>query len=207
MTAIAVFATAPRAGSSVRSGRTARLAARSSPAPARAHGITDADASERLYLVAGNEDLLRVPRFPDDAAVQPGDLFVMAILVAAPRGDAAMYRRLVVGGLLAFFLPPFIPVGEWAYRLVARNRYQAVGEQRLRRESSLNVSVRQKAIRGPGNLHLPIVSSPKNRIAAAAGFVSAMKTRVFCEKEGRMGLALNVQLYACLVLCLTRVSR
>jgi predicted DCC family thiol-disulfide oxidoreductase YuxK len=29
-----------------------------------------------------------------------------------------------VAGLLAFFLPPFAPAGEWVYRIIARNRYR-----------------------------------------------------------------------------------
>ena len=31
---------------------------------------------------------------------------------------------LVVAALLVFLLPPFVPLGEWGYRLVARNRYR-----------------------------------------------------------------------------------
>jgi predicted DCC family thiol-disulfide oxidoreductase YuxK len=90
----------------------------------RAHGITDADAAERLYLVAGQKIYSGFRAFRMMLLFNPVTYFVMAILVAAPRGEAALYRRLVVGGLLAFFLPPLIPVGEWAYRLVARNRYK-----------------------------------------------------------------------------------
>jgi hypothetical protein len=54
----------------------------------------------------------------------PVTYFAMAVLIAAPPGEAALYRRIVVATLLAFFLPPFAPVGEWVYGLVARNRYR-----------------------------------------------------------------------------------
>jgi len=54
----------------------------------------------------------------------PVTYFVIAILMGVPPGDAALYRRIVVSSLLVFFLPPFIPVGEWMYKLVARNRYR-----------------------------------------------------------------------------------
>jgi hypothetical protein len=54
----------------------------------------------------------------------PVTYFAIAILIAAPPGDAALYRRIVVAGLLAFFLPPFAPVGEWVYWLIARNRHK-----------------------------------------------------------------------------------
>ena len=54
----------------------------------------------------------------------PVTYFVITLLIGAPRGDASTYRRIVVAALLAFLLPPFVPIGEWGYRLVARNRYR-----------------------------------------------------------------------------------
>jgi predicted DCC family thiol-disulfide oxidoreductase YuxK len=90
----------------------------------RAYGISDAYAAERLYLVAGSKIYSGFRAFRMMMLFNPVTYFVMAVLVAAPPGNAATYRRIVVTGLLVFFLPPFAPVGEWLYRLVARNRYR-----------------------------------------------------------------------------------
>jgi predicted DCC family thiol-disulfide oxidoreductase YuxK len=90
----------------------------------RAHGISEADASERLYLVAGSKIYSGFRAFRMMLLFNPLTYFAMAILIAALPGEAALYRRIVVAALLAFFLPPFAPVGEWVYGLVARNRYR-----------------------------------------------------------------------------------
>ena len=90
----------------------------------RAHGISDADAAERLYLVAGEKTYSGFRAFRRMLLFNPVTYFAMAVLIAAPPANAAFYRRVVVGALLIFFLPPFVPIGEWAYRLVARNRYR-----------------------------------------------------------------------------------
>jgi predicted DCC family thiol-disulfide oxidoreductase YuxK len=90
----------------------------------RAYGISDADATQRLYLVAGTKIYSGFGAFRMMLLFNPITYFAMAVLIAAPPGDAALYRRIVVAALLIFFLPPFAPIGEWAYRLVARNRYR-----------------------------------------------------------------------------------
>ena len=90
----------------------------------RVHGISDAAAADRLYLVAGSKIYSGFRAFRAMLLFNPVTYFAIAVLIAAPRGDAALYRRIVVSGLLAFFLPPFAPVGEWVYRLIARNRYR-----------------------------------------------------------------------------------
>jgi len=90
----------------------------------RAYGISDAEASERLYLVAGSKIYSGFRAFRRMLLFNPVSYFAIAVLIAAPPGDAALYRRIVVSALLAFFLPPFAPVGEWVYRWIARNRYR-----------------------------------------------------------------------------------
>jgi predicted DCC family thiol-disulfide oxidoreductase YuxK len=90
----------------------------------RPYGISDTDASERLYLVAGSKIYSGFRAFRTMLLFNPVTYFAIAILIAAPPGDAALYRRIVVAGLLAFFLPPFAPVGEWVYWLIARNRHK-----------------------------------------------------------------------------------
>ncbi len=89
-----------------------------------AHGITDAEASERIYLVAGKKIYSGFRAFRMMLLFNPVTWFVIALLLGVPRGDASTYRRIVVAALLAFLLPPFVPIGEWGYRLVARNRYR-----------------------------------------------------------------------------------
>jgi len=90
----------------------------------REYGISDAEASERLYLVAGSKIYSGFRAFRMMLLFNPVTYFAMAVLIAAPHGEASLYRRIVVSLLLAFFLPPFAPVGEWVYRLIARNRYR-----------------------------------------------------------------------------------
>jgi predicted DCC family thiol-disulfide oxidoreductase YuxK len=90
----------------------------------RPYGISDRDAAARLYLLAGQKIYSGFAAFRMMLLFNPITYFVIATLIAAPRGEAALYRRIVVGGLLAFFLPPFTPVGERVYRLIARNRYR-----------------------------------------------------------------------------------
>src|SRR5262249_60215406 len=87
-----------------------------------AHGITDAEASERIYLVAGKKIYSGFRAFRMMLLFNPVTYFVIAVVIGAPRGDASTYRRIVVAALLAFLLPPFVPIGEWGYRLGARNR-------------------------------------------------------------------------------------
>src|SRR5262249_43787832 len=91
---------------------------------ARAYGISDADAAERLYLVAGSKIYSGFRAFRTMLLFNPVTYFVIAVLIAAPPGEAPLYRRIVVSALLAFFLPPFAPVGEWVYRCIARNLYR-----------------------------------------------------------------------------------
>jgi predicted DCC family thiol-disulfide oxidoreductase YuxK len=89
-----------------------------------AHGISDVEASERLYLVAGATIYSGFSAFRRMLLFNPLTYFAMAILIATPPGDASLYRRIVVSALLIFFLPPLIPVGERVYRVIARNRYR-----------------------------------------------------------------------------------
>lgn len=90
----------------------------------RVHGITDDQAAERLYLVTESKIYSGFRAFRMMLLFNPVTYFLIAALIAAPQGEAALYRRVVVSGLLAFFLPPFAPIGEWVYRMVARNRYR-----------------------------------------------------------------------------------
>jgi predicted DCC family thiol-disulfide oxidoreductase YuxK len=90
----------------------------------REHGISDAEASERLYLIAGSQIYSGFRAFRTMLLFNPVTYFAMAVLIAAPPGAASLYRRILVAGLLAFFLPPLVPVGEWVYRMIARNRYR-----------------------------------------------------------------------------------
>jgi predicted DCC family thiol-disulfide oxidoreductase YuxK len=90
----------------------------------RAYGISDAGASERLYLVAGSKIYSGFRAFRMMLLFNPVTYVAMAVLIAAPPGEAALYRRIVVTGLLLFFLPAFAPAWEWVYRVVARNRYR-----------------------------------------------------------------------------------
>ena len=90
----------------------------------RAYGISDADAAERLYLVAGSKIYSGFRAFRMMLLFNPVTYLAMAALIAAPPGDATLYRRIVVTGLLMFFLPAFAPAGEWVYRAIARNRYR-----------------------------------------------------------------------------------
>src|SRR5262249_37727137 len=90
----------------------------------RAYGISDADASERLYLVTERKIYSGFRAFRAMLLFNPITYFTIAVAIAAPRGEAALYRRIVVTALLAFFLPPFTPVGERVYGWIARNRYR-----------------------------------------------------------------------------------
>lgn len=90
----------------------------------RERGIADADAVERLYLLDGAKVYSGFRAIRRMLLFNPLTYFAIAVAVAAPPADAALYRRIVVSALLVFFLPPFIPVGEWGYRWIARNRYR-----------------------------------------------------------------------------------
>jgi predicted DCC family thiol-disulfide oxidoreductase YuxK len=93
----------------------------------KAFGISDAAASEQVYLVAGKKVYSGFRAIRRMLLFNPLTYFAIAFLIGAPRGDFAyltIYRRVVVALLLAVLLPPFLPIGERLYRLVARNRYK-----------------------------------------------------------------------------------
>jgi len=91
----------------------------------REHGISDADATERVYLVAGTNIYGGFRAIRMMLLFNPITYLAMATALAAPGAGAALYRRIAVTLLLVFFL--FTPLGEWGYRLVAQNRRRLGG--------------------------------------------------------------------------------
>ena len=88
----------------------------------REHGISDEEASDRVYLVTGSKIYSGYRAFRMMLLFNPVTYFAIATLIALPGGGAVLYRRIVVAALLVFFLAT--PLGERAYRIVARNRYR-----------------------------------------------------------------------------------
>ena len=86
----------------------------------RERGISDAEARERVYLVTETKTYGGFRAIRMMLLFNPITYLAMAALIAAAPGNAALYRRIAVAVLLVFFL--ITPLGEWGYRLVARNR-------------------------------------------------------------------------------------
>jgi predicted DCC family thiol-disulfide oxidoreductase YuxK len=87
-------------------------------------GIGNEALARRLHLVVGGRVYQGFRAFQMMLLYNPVTYLVMTALIAAPRGEAPLYRRIVVTALLAFFFPLFRPVGEAVYDLVARNRHR-----------------------------------------------------------------------------------
>ncbi len=87
-------------------------------------GISDAALSRRLHLVVEGRIYQGFRAFQMMLLYNPVTYLAMAALIAAPRGEVPLYRRILVSALLAFFFPLFRPLGEVVYDLVARNRHR-----------------------------------------------------------------------------------
>jgi predicted DCC family thiol-disulfide oxidoreductase YuxK len=88
----------------------------------RAYGISDADASRRLYLVNGDWIYSGFGAFKMMVLCNPISYLVTYIVLAAPGAGDSRFRNVVVAVLLVLFSPVFAPVGEAMYAVVARNR-------------------------------------------------------------------------------------
>ncbi len=87
-------------------------------------GIGDEAFSRSLHLVVEGRVYKGFRAFQMMLLYNPVTYLAMAALIAAPRGEAPLYRRIVVSALLAFFFPLFRPIGEAVYDVVARNRHK-----------------------------------------------------------------------------------
>jgi predicted DCC family thiol-disulfide oxidoreductase YuxK len=79
---------------------------------------------ERAHVVAGDRITAGFRAVKRVFQYNPVTWFLVALVVAAPPNEWLLYRRIVVAILLLVFSRPFEPVGEAAYRWVARNRYR-----------------------------------------------------------------------------------
>ena len=95
----------------------------------RRYGIPDAAVQERLYLVVGNRIYAGFAAFKMMLLYNPIFYLVTAALVTTP------IRRPIVAALLILFSPPFAPIGEAAYNLVAKNRHRLSPESTCKVEN------------------------------------------------------------------------
>ena len=85
-------------------------------------GIPRAEAERRLQLVVGPRTYSGYAAIKMILLYNPVTYFVMAAMVAAPRSAVSTARMVMVAMLLALFLPPFEPIGQAVYGVIARNR-------------------------------------------------------------------------------------
>jgi predicted DCC family thiol-disulfide oxidoreductase YuxK len=88
------------------------------------HGISPDDLRKRLYLVADEKKYSGFGAFKMMLLYNPLTYFAMLIALMMPQSMYLHHRSWVAVLLLLFFSPLFVPVGEAAYALVARNRHR-----------------------------------------------------------------------------------
>jgi predicted DCC family thiol-disulfide oxidoreductase YuxK len=89
---------------------------------AKRYGVPEADAERRLHLVNGCRIDAGFVAIKKMLLYNPVTYLAMAAVIAAPRANISTFRMVTVAVLLVVFLPPFEPVGQMLYDLVARNR-------------------------------------------------------------------------------------
>ena len=90
------------------------------------YGITDADASQRIYLINGDRIYSGFSAFKMMVLCNPISYLLTYTVLAAPGAGDSRFRNVVVAILLLLFSPFFRPVGDALYALVARNRRSLV---------------------------------------------------------------------------------
>jgi predicted DCC family thiol-disulfide oxidoreductase YuxK len=90
----------------------------------RQFGISDIDANRRLYLIVGDKIYSGFRALKMIVLYNPVSYLVTYTLLAAPGSGDSRFRNILVAVLLIVFSPLFVPVGEAAYAMVARNRYK-----------------------------------------------------------------------------------
>jgi predicted DCC family thiol-disulfide oxidoreductase YuxK len=86
------------------------------------YGITEAEASRRLYLINGEKIYSGFRAFKMMILFNPISYLLTYAVLAAPGPGDSRFRNIVVAILLFMFSPLFEPVGNAVYDLVARNR-------------------------------------------------------------------------------------
>lgn len=86
------------------------------------YGITDTDASQRIYLINGDRIYSGFGAFKMIVLCNPISYLLTYTVLAAPGAGDSRFRNVVVAILLFLFSPFFRPVGDALYALVARNR-------------------------------------------------------------------------------------
>jgi len=86
------------------------------------------DAGDRVQLLDGDKIYSGYAAFKMMLLYNPAAYLITAAVLAAPRSAVSTFRMVVVAVLLALFLPPFDPVGQALYDLVARNRRRLSGK-------------------------------------------------------------------------------
>jgi predicted DCC family thiol-disulfide oxidoreductase YuxK len=88
------------------------------------YGISTDALRQRLYLVTEKRSYSGFDAFKIMALYNPLTYFAMLIVLMGPQSFFLRHRSFVVVLFLAFFSPPFAPVGRAAYALIARNRHR-----------------------------------------------------------------------------------
>ena len=102
------------------------------------YGITDADASQRLYLINRDKGGGRIysgfGAFKMMVLCNPISYLLTYTVLAAPGAGESRFRNVVVALLLFVFSPLFRPIGDALYAAVARNRRSLVANSNCRIE-------------------------------------------------------------------------
>jgi predicted DCC family thiol-disulfide oxidoreductase YuxK len=88
------------------------------------HGISKDDLRKRLYLVTEKKQYSGFGAFKMMLLYNPLTYFVMLTALMLPQAAYLHHRSWVAVFFVLFFSPLFVPVGEAAYALVARNRHR-----------------------------------------------------------------------------------
>jgi predicted DCC family thiol-disulfide oxidoreductase YuxK len=89
-----------------------------------AYGIPQKALEERAYVVVGERIYSGFQAFRILALYNPLTYFAIAVLLAVLAAWEPSIRNALLGALILFFSPLFRPLGEAAYKLVARNRHR-----------------------------------------------------------------------------------
>ncbi len=95
-------------------------------------GVSESEAIQRLHLVNGTKIYSGFRAFKMLVLYNPAPYLVTYAVLAAPGPGDSKFRNVLVAILLIVFSPLFVPVGEAAYSLVARNRRKLVANSTCR---------------------------------------------------------------------------
>jgi predicted DCC family thiol-disulfide oxidoreductase YuxK len=96
------------------------------------HGLSTEQLKEKLHIVVDGKILSGFKAFRAMIIYNPLSYLFFIVLVAflSPGGAINAFTKVLLGSLLVFVSPIFIPIGEAAYSFVAKRRYRLMGSSK-----------------------------------------------------------------------------